>query len=111
MASTKDNILAIRSLNEVGRYAVGVNWSDGHDSIFPLDSLRRHCPCQACRSQAGAESSRPAELHQFTRLGDAGVFVGWRDGHETLYTLPQLRSLCGCAYCIGEPERPITGGR
>ena len=36
-------------------------------------------------------------------------FVGWVDGHETIFTMSQLRELCRCAYCVGEPERPISG--
>jgi hypothetical protein len=44
------------------------------------------------------------------RLGENGVFIGWVDGHETLYTAADLRSLCRCAYCVAEPEKPITGG-
>jgi DUF971 family protein len=103
--------LEIKSLNEVGRYAVGMHWNDGHESIYPLDNLRRQCPCLKCCGavkQELAEQSR--RLNQLVRLGDAAVFLGWLDGHETIYTLPQLRALCRCAYCVGEPERPITGG-
>ena len=42
---------------------------------------------------------------------DAGEHyrVRWDDGHETVYLVDELRALCRCAYCIGEPERPITG--
>jgi DUF971 family protein len=102
--------LRISDLNEVGRYAVGMHWSDGHESILPLDSLRRHCPCLACRGEVTAELSEDSRrLHQLMRLGDAAVFMAWRDGHETIYTLTQLRALCRCAYCAGEPEKPITG--
>ena len=49
------NPLQIKSLNEVGRYAVGMHWSDGHESIFPLDNLRRQCPCLKCNGSAAAE--------------------------------------------------------
>jgi hypothetical protein len=47
---------------------------------------------------------------RFSRLGDAAVYIGWFDGHETLYTTAELRDLCRCARCVQEPERPITGG-
>ena len=103
--------LEIKTLNEVGRYAVGMHWNDGHESIFPLDNLRRHCPCLKCNDGVKGDLSEDSRrLYQLARLGDAAVFLNWRDGHETLYTLPQLRSLCRCAYCAGEPEKPITGG-
>lgn|SRR5579875_2341563 len=101
----------IRELTQVGRYAVGVKWGDGHESIYPLDTLRRHCPCLGCRN--GIQGELPEDcrrLQQLVRLGDVSVFLAWCDGHETIYRNEQLRSLCRCAYCAGEPERPITGG-
>jgi DUF971 family protein len=100
----------IRGLNDVGRYAVGVNWSDGHDSIYPLENLRRFCPCNACGGRLDGEIPPASQrLSQLSRMGTAAVYLGWADGHETLYTLAQLRDLCRCAYCVKEPERPITG--
>jgi len=100
----------IRGLNEVGRYAIGIQWIDGHDSIFPLENLRRYCPCNACAGGVQGEISVAAQrLHQLSRLGDAAVYLGWVDGHETLYTTAQLREICRCALCVQEPERPITG--
>jgi DUF971 family protein len=111
MPAIKSKSPTIRTLNEVGRYAVGVQWADGHDSIFPLREMRRHCPCLRC--SAIAERDIPADaqrLMQLSRLGERGVFLEWADGHETLYTMAQLRDICGCAYCIPEPEKPVTGG-
>ena len=100
----------IRSLNEVGRYAVGVQWVDGHDSIFPLENLRRHCPCNTCAGLVEGEiTSESQRLMQLSRLGNTAVYLSWVDGHETLYTSAQLRAICGCALCVQEPERPITG--
>jgi len=110
MALIKPKNPKIKGLNEVGRYAVGVQWTDGHDSIFPLENLRRYCPCDDCagtaRQAVGAEGQR---MRQFTRFGEQAVFIEWADGHETIYTTRQLRDICRCAYCVAEPERPITG--
>jgi DUF971 family protein len=101
----------IKGINEVGRYAIGVQWLDGHDSIFPLEGLRRHCPCNECGGDvAGIIPGDHQRLLQLSRLGESGMFLGWADGHETLYTMAQLREICRCAYCAGEPEKPITGG-
>ncbi|HZR80716.1 MAG TPA: gamma-butyrobetaine hydroxylase-like domain-containing protein [Candidatus Binatia bacterium] len=102
----------IRSTSLVGRYALGVDWSDGHDSIMPFAHLRAHCPCEECaarRAEGAAPGARDLELAAVELLGDESVFLRWSDGHETLYLLPELRALCRCAYCVGEPERPITG--
>ncbi len=101
----------IKGLNEVGRYAIGVQWVDGHDSIYPLENLRRHCPCQGCNGSVEGEIPPASQrLAQFSRLGEQAVSLEWADGHETLYTMRQLRDLCRCAYCVAEPERPLTGG-
>ena len=111
MPSVKSKTPKIRAVNEVGRYAIGVQWVDGHDSIFPLENLRRTCPCDACKGDVKGEIPQASQrLRQFSRLGEQGVFIGWADGHETLYTMQHLRQLCRCAYCVAEPERPITGG-
>jgi DUF971 family protein len=37
------------AISLVGRYAVNIQWSDGHDSgIYSYHTLRRLCPCAAC---------------------------------------------------------------
>lgn len=100
----------IKGLNEVGRYAIGILWADGHDSIYPLENLRRTCPCNACGGRlAGEIPDAGRRLRHLSRMGETGMFLGWADGHETLYTTVQLRVLCRCAHCVAEPERPITG--
>jgi DUF971 family protein len=47
---------ALKMLNveEVGAYAIRIDWSDGHGSgIYSFDHLRRICPCAECRQAAG----------------------------------------------------------
>jgi len=100
----------IVKLSEVGRYALGVDWGDGHESIFPFRALRAACPCDACRAPGGA--AHPAEGDRLARvetLGDASIFLRWADGHETLLMLDELRDLCRCARCVGEPDYPVSG--
>lgn len=39
----------------VGRYAVSIQWSDGHDSgIYSYQTLRALCPCAQCQPAADA---------------------------------------------------------
>ncbi len=111
MALAKSKLPVIKTLQEVGRYAIGIVWNDGHDSIFPLETLRRACACDVCKGLVSGKIPEASQrLRQFSRLGESGVFIAWMDGHETLYTTDDLRSLCRCAYCVAEPEKPITGG-
>jgi DUF971 family protein len=42
----------------VGRYAVSVEWSDGHDTgIYAYRTLRDLCPCEACAVAAARAAS------------------------------------------------------
>ena len=41
--------LRMDSIEEVGSYALRIQWNDGHGSgIYSFDYLRRICPCPAC---------------------------------------------------------------
>jgi DUF971 family protein len=100
----------IRKLREVGRYAAGIDWSDGHDSILPYRHLRQSCPCNGCVAAGPGELPAPAtELTRMRTIGDGTLFLAWQDGHESLFVGAELRALCRCAHCIGEPNYPISG--
>jgi len=101
-------------LSPVGRYALGVRWGDGHESIFSFVYLRAGCPCEECRTAGkGEEDFSPASttLSRIERLGRESLFLVWGDGHETVVLTEALRELCRCAHCQGEPDYPITGKR
>lgn len=105
--------LLVTKLEPVGRYALGVLFSDGHDSILPYRELRARCPCDACVDRGASPDDSGAsgaciEIADLQQIGDQTLFVRWRDGHETLYVADELRGLCRCAYCVGEPNYPIT---
>ncbi len=101
----------VEKLSEVGRYALGILWGDQHDSILPFRSLRRACPCDACAAAPphAATSSEAERLARVEVLGDQSLFLRWGDAHETILLLEEVRDLCRCARCAGEPEYPITG--
>ena len=101
----------IEKLKEVGRYALGVDWADGHDSILPFRNLRNACPCEACAASAKDAPPPPAaeQPADVQVIGGRSVFIRWGDGHETLLLVEEMRDLCRCARCVGEPEYPISG--
>ncbi len=40
----------LTTIGVVGKYALGLTWSDGHDTgIYSYSYLRGLCPCTACR--------------------------------------------------------------
>ena len=101
----------IEALKEVGRYALGVEWGDRHDSILPYRSIRRACPCETCTAAPPDTSLAPAaeQPADVQVLGGRSVFVRWGDGHETILLVEELRDLCRCARCVAEPDYPISG--
>ena len=88
---------------------VEIAWTDGHASLYPLDYLRRNCPCATCR--AGAQSPpeppnpfpmyKPApRLTNAESVGRYAVRLFWSDGHSTgLYSFDYLREICPCPEC------------
>ncbi len=37
-------------IESVGRYALKIDWSDGHNTgIYPFDALRKLCECPTCQ--------------------------------------------------------------
>lgn len=99
----------IDKLSQVGRYALGVQWGDGHDSILPHRNVRRACPCDACEGLDPRDLPVDAEPTLVDVLGGQSVYVRWADGHETWLLTSELRALCRCARCAGEPDYPISG--
>ena len=101
----------IEKLTEVGRYALGVVWGDQHDSILPFRNLRRACPCDACATTRGdaVPTTGAEQLVRVEVLGGRSLFLRWGDGHETVLLVDEVRDLCRCARCVGEPEYPISG--
>ena len=88
-----------KDIHLVGRYALGIDWTDGHGSIYPFEFLRRGCPCGTCSTleTIPAPAMWPSEIKKL----DEGLRVAWSDGHESVLSWPDLRSSCRCAACTG----------
>ncbi|MCB0222439.1 MAG: DUF971 domain-containing protein [Anaerolineae bacterium] len=86
---------------------VRITWGDGFESIYPLDLLRKNCPCAACNEQRKDDDplrilkpdqalasgdltpGNPVEL-----VGNYALQFNWIDGHRTgIYTFEFLRRL------------------
>ena len=49
----------LAGLEHVGHYALGVNWKDGHRSIYAYEYLAAICPCEECTSARGGPAAPP----------------------------------------------------
>lgn len=79
-------------------------WADDHISVYPLESLRRACPCVACKGGHANMSqpvdpaifkATPTQTWQITELktaGNYGLQIVWADGHsEGIFRWQTLR--------------------
>jgi len=89
---------------EVIGHELALAWSDGRESYFPLEKLRRHCPCAACGGEPDVMGNvvRPHvsygpqsfELRSFQFVGGYALQPTWNDGHNSgLYSFKYLRAL------------------
>jgi DUF971 family protein len=88
-----------------------VVWDDGHESYYPLEELRRACPCAACSGEPdlfGRMSAGPAphyseqsfQLASVDRIGNYALQPNWADGHTWgIWTFERLRAFCPCREC------------
>ncbi len=91
------------------RHQLRLSWSDGHESVYGYETLRRACPCAWCAGEgnfAGAMTpdtpltEQQRTLYELTMVGRYGLTPIWGDGHKTgIYTYERLRDLCACDQC------------
>ncbi len=94
-------------ISRSGQWDVHVEWSDGHDAVYPARHLRLNCSCAACVNELTGERMLDAaaivpDVHPLgiEPVGRYGIRIQWSDGHNTgIYTYENLRKICPCAKC------------
>ena len=102
---------------------VGITWSDGHESAYTLEYLRRVCPCAVCTTahadapistkpekrfniltQAQVSLARTgARVRSCEPVGHYAITFTWDDGHDDgIYSYRYLRQMCPCAECAAQ---------
>ncbi len=93
--------LFVRKIEQVDRYTLGIEWTDGHQSRWRLAHLRRHCPCASCRDEhTHTRILDPATIPEdlvARRVQSVGLYalsIEFADGHNTgIYPFTLLREL------------------
>lgn len=99
-----------KKVHQVDEKTLGITWTDGHESVFPVKMLREKCPCANCIDEWTGEKRivpgsipdtiKPLKLHS---VGRYAIQFEWSDGHNTgLYSYTILRRLCECKECKGK---------
>lgn len=90
---------------------LAVVWDDQHESYYPLEALRRACPCANCsgepdlfgRISRGSQipmTPRAYEAQSIEPVGNYGLQINWADGHGWgIWTFERLRAICPCEEC------------
>ena len=101
------NTLSLLNAAVIGS-ELALAWSDGEESYFSFEALRRACPCAACQGEPDALGRvvRPNPtfgpkafvLASWEIVGGYALQPRWADGHATgLYSYQYLRGIGGQA--------------
>jgi DUF971 family protein len=109
MQSLPPNVVPTSYELDEDRRQLHLSWSDGHESVYDYERLRRACPCAWCAGEgsfAGTMQSgtslteQQTTLYEIVVVGRYGLTPVWGDGHRTgIYTFERLRDLCECDAC------------
>ncbi len=82
-------------------------WGDGHQSRFPMEGLRRSCPCVFCQGGHGnmgkpvdpkiflEPPTRKWAITNIEQVGNYALQISWNDGHQNgIYRFERLRDMC-----------------
>jgi len=95
--------LGLENMTVIGD-ELALRWTDRLESYFPLEFLRKRCPCALCAGEKdilgnlykGTVKLGPAsvQLKRCVVVGGYGIQPEWLDGHSSgIYSFNYLRSL------------------
>ena len=85
--------------------ALDITWDDGKVSSFPLQYLRKHCPCAGCKGEKDllgrtllpilkTSYDGPITATGGEPVGNYAIRITFSDGHDKgIYTFKYLREL------------------
>lgn len=93
----------IQNLQVIGQ-ELAIIWGSGTESYFPLEPLRRHCPCAACAGEPDltgkvvkphvSYNDNSFQIRKINLVGGYAVQFIWEDGHDTgIYSFSYLKKL------------------
>ena len=86
---------------------LAIKWDDGQETFYPLEQLRRSCPCAGCKGESDIMGNlykspdkpltdRSCQLTRVNQVGGYALQPVWADGHSPgLYSFDYLRKLGG----------------
>ena len=95
-------------------HELAIVWDDGREDYFPLEKLRRACPCAGCKGEKDILGNvyrgpdrpltpRSFEVVTHRNVGSYALQIDWADGHnDGLYSFETLRRL-GAELSAGSP--------
>ncbi len=110
------------NLEKADAQTLKITWDDGESIFYPLNFLRRQCPCASCQEaklKTQAPKANPfrilqpheiianeLELKEAEVVGRYALNFNWSDGHhEGIYTFDFLRELGEAEECRNAKAR------
>ncbi|MGH7496864.1 MAG: gamma-butyrobetaine hydroxylase-like domain-containing protein [bacterium] len=110
------------NLEKIEPSVLKISWDDGEVTYYPLEFLRRKCPCATCSEARHAKPAPAAnpfrilqsheiisndlDLKEAEVVGRYALNFTWSDGHgEGIYTFSFLRELAEEQPCREAKER------
>ncbi|HEX9656792.1 MAG TPA: DUF971 domain-containing protein [Bacteroidota bacterium] len=112
-SNPRPTVPAVRSFKQTSAELIEIRWTDGHQGLVSLATLRDRCPCAGCSGESILfESYSPPEqdkktpgryeLKSASSVGNYALKIVWGDGHDLgIYSWEHIRSLCECNECLG----------